>query len=69
MGKKTIGRKRHLVVDAIGLIIHAVVHAADEQDRDGAYAILAGAADGPSDRLKHVLVDAWYRQPLLELIV
>lgn len=30
------GRKRHIVVDTMGLIVGAVVHGADIQDRDGA---------------------------------
>ncbi len=35
-GKKINGRKRHAVVDTIGLLFGLVVHAADIQDRDGA---------------------------------
>lgn len=34
-GKKTKGRKRHILVDTLGLILVVVVHAADIQDRDG----------------------------------
>ncbi len=34
-GKKIMGRKRHIVVDTIGLMVGLVVHAADIQDRDG----------------------------------
>ena len=34
-GKKTKGRKRHILVDTLGLILVAVVHAADIQDREG----------------------------------
>mgnify|MGYP006272083023 CR=1 FL=1 len=30
-----MGRKRHIVVDTLGLILVVVVHAADVQDRDG----------------------------------
>lgn len=40
-GKKINGRKRHAVVDTIGLLFGLVVHAADVQDRDGAPAVLA----------------------------
>jgi transposase len=36
MGKKTKGRKRHLVVDTLGLLLAVVVTAASVQDRDGA---------------------------------
>ena len=39
-GKKVKGRKRHIVVDTIGLLFGLVVHAADIQDRDGAPAVL-----------------------------
>ena len=35
-GKKIKGRKRHILVDVIGLILIAVVHSADIQDRSGA---------------------------------
>jgi transposase len=35
-GKKFSGRKRHIVVDTLGLILAVVVHPADVQDRDGA---------------------------------
>lgn len=34
--KKINGRKRHILVDTIGLILMVVVHAASIQDRDGA---------------------------------
>ena len=40
-GKKINGRKRHIVVDTIGLLFGAVVHTADVQDRDGAPDVLA----------------------------
>ncbi len=35
-GKKVNGRKRHIIVDTIGLLLAIVVHAASIQDRDGA---------------------------------
>jgi putative transposase len=35
-GKKVMGRKRHIVVDTLGLMVGLVVHAASLQDRDGA---------------------------------
>src|ERR1700712_1806745 len=34
--KKIKGRKRHIVVDTLGLMVGLVVHSADIQDRDGA---------------------------------
>src|SRR5882757_4898210 len=39
-GKKIMGRKRHLLVDTLGLILHLVVHPANIQDRDGAKLVL-----------------------------
>ena len=35
-----MGRKRHLLVDTLGLILQAVVHPACVQDRDGARMVL-----------------------------
>jgi hypothetical protein len=34
-GKKIKGRKRHILVDTVGLLLHSIVHPADVQDRDG----------------------------------
>lgn len=41
-GKRTRGRKRHLLVDTGGLLLKAVVHAASVQERAGAKLVLAG---------------------------
>lgn len=41
-GKKINGRKRHILVDTLGLILLCQVHTADVQDRDGARLLLAG---------------------------
>ena len=40
-GKKVKGRKRHIITDTNGFLVHAIVHAADIQDRDGAPLVLA----------------------------
>jgi transposase len=40
MGKKTTGRKRHLVVDTLGLLLVVIVTAACVQDRPGGRTIL-----------------------------
>jgi transposase len=40
-GKKIKGKKRHILVDTTGLMLHAVVHAADIQDRDGGALVMA----------------------------
>lgn len=38
--KKIAGRKRHIIVDTLGLILAVVVHAAHQQDQDGACLVL-----------------------------
>ncbi len=40
-GKKVKGRKRHIVVDTLGLLLAVAVHPADVPDRDGARLVLA----------------------------
>ena len=40
-GKKIKGKKRHVLVDTQGLLLHAIVHAADVQDRDGGVLVMA----------------------------
>ena len=40
-GKKVAGKKRHILVDTLGLLLHAIVHPADIQDRDGGVLLLS----------------------------
>ena len=40
-GKKVKGRKRHILTDTEGNLVHALIHTADIQDRDGAPLSLA----------------------------
>lgn len=47
------GRKRHLLVDTQGTIVAVVVHPAERQDRDGAYAVLEWAA-AQTTRVAHL---------------
>jgi transposase len=35
------GKKRHILVDTEGFLMHAIVHAADIQDRDGGVIVMA----------------------------
>ncbi len=44
-GKKINGRKRHIVVDTMGLLLVVVVTAASMQDRDGAFRLLAAVRE------------------------
>jgi transposase len=39
-GKKVTGRKRHILVDTLGLLLNVVVHPANVQDRDGTRMVL-----------------------------
>lgn len=58
------GRKRHLLVDTLGLIWSVVVHAASVQDRDGAKLVLEKVA-GKLPRLKLIWADGGYAGQLI----
>jgi putative transposase len=58
-GKKIPGRKRHLAVDTLGLILAVVVHPADWQDQDGACSVLE-QLKRKFHRLKVIFGDAAY---------
>ena len=60
-----MGRKRHLLVDTLGLIMLVVVHSAGVQDRDGARLVL-GKLKGVFGRLKLIWVDGGYSGKLQE---
>ena len=64
-GRKINGRKRHFVVDTLGLIIAIVVHAANVQDRDGAKLAMA-KLPGWFPRLKLIWADGGYAMQLVE---
>jgi putative transposase len=58
-GKKLSGRKRHLLVDTMGLLLSVVVHAADIQDREGVKFLLEPLKDR-FPRISLVWVDNGY---------
>ena len=58
-GKKIKGRKRHILTDTNGLLVAAIVHEADIQDRDGAVPLLASVRR-PFPWLRHVFADGGY---------
>ncbi len=58
-GKKVKGRKRHVLVDVLGLLVAIAVTAASVQDRDATPALLE-AAKAVAPRLQKVLVDGAY---------
>ena len=58
------GRKCHIITDTSGLLVGAMVHAADIQDRDGAPALLASIRHA-FPWLRHVFADGGYAGPKL----
>lgn len=58
-GKKIKGRKRHILTDTQGHLVHAVIHTADIQDRDGAPLVLAEIVQR-FPWLRHVFADGGY---------
>jgi putative transposase len=64
-GKKVHGRKRHLLVDVMGLILAIVVHSAGIQDRDGARPVLQQATT-EHPRLEYVWADGAYTGSLIK---
>jgi putative transposase len=57
--KKLSGRKRHLLVDTLGMVLKARVHAADLQDRAAVPVVLEGVAE-EFPRLGHLWADQGY---------
>ena len=62
-GKKINGKKRHLLVDTEGLLLHAIVHAADLQDRDGGVLLMASLF-GLFPFLRKLYADGGYQGPV-----
>lgn len=61
--KKLSERKRHLLVDTLGLMLRVLVHPADVQDRAGAPWLLLPLADA-MPRLQLIWADSAYLGPL-----
>jgi len=66
-GKKVNGRKRHLLVDTLGLLLMVIVHAANIQDRDGAKLLLE-KAKGRFPRLRLIWADGGYAGKLVDWV-
>jgi putative transposase len=67
-GKKVMGRKRHIVVDTLGLILAVAVHGAYWQDQLGACQVLVRLHD-KFRRLKVIFADSAYaRDGLVETV-
>jgi transposase len=61
-GKKVSGVKRHILVDTEGLLMHAVVHPADIQDRDGGLLVLSSMF-GLFPFVEKLFADGGYQGP------
>ncbi|MDP7234746.1 MAG: IS5 family transposase, partial [Alphaproteobacteria bacterium] len=61
-GKKVKGRKRHILVDTLGLLLSVAVLPADIQDRDGAYRLLKTARRS-FPFIERIFADAGYQGP------
>src|SRR5271168_2161207 len=66
-GKKIVGRKRHILVDTMGLILAVVVHSAGIQDRDGAKAVFEKIKND-LPRLELAWADGGYSGDLIEWV-
>ncbi|WP_410543592.1 transposase [Wolbachia endosymbiont of Atemnus politus] len=58
------GRKRHIIVDTLGLVITAEVHSASVQDRDGALNLFIQAKE-KAPTLRKFFADQGYTAKLL----
>jgi len=69
-GKQVTGRKRHSLVDTLGLLMKIVVTAGNVQDRDGAKLLLEELAQQVDTikRLKLIWVDGSYRGVLIDWV-
>ncbi len=66
-GKKIMGRKRHILVDTLGLMITLVVTTACVQDRDGLRKLLRSFGIHRK-KLRKIWVDGGYRGAILEWV-
>lgn len=68
--KKVTGRKRHILVDVMGLLLCVVVHAANIQERAGAKELLGRAKKKGFKRLKLIWADGGYSgQPMRDWVM
>jgi putative transposase len=67
--KLVTGRKRHLLVDVMGLILVVLVHKASIQERAGAKSLLQRAKTKGFQRLQLIWADGGYRgQPMIDWV-
>lgn len=66
-GKKIVGRKRHILVDTLGLLMCVLITACNVQDRDGAQTLLEKAQPN-CKRLKTIFADGGYAGQLVDWV-
>jgi len=64
-GKLIKGKKRHVLVDTLGLLLHALVTSADVQDRDGGLMVFS-TLFGQFPFLKKLFADSAYAGPVFQ---
>ena len=62
-GKKITGRKRHILVDTLGLLLSIAVHPANIQDRDGVALVLDRRTRRLFPFIKRIYGDGGYQGP------
>lgn len=67
-GKKVNGRKRHLLVDTMGVLLVIVVTAASVSDPRGAKLVF-GRLRGAGNKLRRIWVDGTYRGTLMAWVI
>jgi putative transposase len=67
-GKKVKGRKRHILVDTLGNLLHVVAHSAALQDRAGAKLLLRALPEVLYQRLERIWADGGYRGKLVKWV-
>jgi putative transposase len=69
-GKNIKGRKRHILVDVMGLLLVVLVHQASLQERAGAKRLLKRALLKGFDRLQLIWADGGYHgQPMIDWVL
>jgi putative transposase len=68
-GKKIKGRKRHIVVDTLGLIMIIVIHAANIHDSVGAKDVMRALKDKYLSGIKKIFADGGYVGDLIEWVL
>jgi putative transposase len=67
--KKVNGRKRHILVDSLGLLLAVVVTAADVEDAKAAERLLPTLAAPPCGHIRRVFADNKYNNKVLDVYV